>query len=81
MAGNGGAFRHIPSVRIDKIPMTKKKKNHNCICCVKVSTPKFFLLMKYFDKCCEVNTDNKSEKFEVLPRSPVVAIHYIFSQV
>ena len=24
MAGNRGTFRHIPSVRIDKIPITKK---------------------------------------------------------
>jgi len=65
MAGKGGVFLHIPSVRIDKIPITKKKKNHNSICCVEISTPKFFLLMKYFDQCCEVNTDNK-----------VVTIHY-----
>jgi len=25
MAGNGGTFRHVPSVRVDKIPITKKK--------------------------------------------------------
>ena len=28
MAGNRGAFRHIPSVRIDKIPITKKPQLH-----------------------------------------------------
>ena len=37
--------------------------------------------MKYSDKRCEVNTANKREKFEVLPQSPVDAIHCISSQV
>ena len=37
--------------------------------------------MKYSGQGCEVNTANIRKHFEVLPRSPIVAIHCISSQV
>jgi hypothetical protein len=67
---------YIPSARIDKMPI----KEHNCICCVEVSPLRFIVIMKPSGQGCEVNTANKRENFEVLPRSPVVAIHCLSSE-